>query len=101
MREDGGQRIEYWTHFLVDIEVTQKYNECGAGERETEIPGLNLCPSTRELNGRKGQSWSFKQVSKSLWVSAASSENEMGQINNLLGDLSLIALVLIDPKGTS
>lgn len=48
-------------------------------ERKTGSPGLNLCPCIRELNGSEEASWSLEQVSPSLWVSAASYENEMAQ----------------------
>lgn len=41
---------------LMDIEVTQNYKGSRIGERETGSPGLNLCPSTRELNASKGAS---------------------------------------------
>lgn len=67
----------------MDTKVSQNYNESKAGERETGSLGLKLYPSIRELHRNKGASWSFKQVSQSLWVSVASSENKMAQTNHL------------------
>lgn len=84
MGENGGQRTDRTEHIiLMDTKVSQNYNGSRVGERETGSPGLKLCPSTRELHGNKGARWSLKQVPQSLWVSVASSENEMAQINNL------------------
>lgn len=55
-------------HIVLITEVTQNDKRSSIGERKTEIPGLNWCPSTRELNRSKEVSWSLEQLCQSLYL---------------------------------